>query len=150
VNYIKELLNKVKELEKESLKESTPLTDCETGMERDSVPNTEQDCTDSAPREPLMPEINSSQMETDISEPEMVDRTPVVASTPMEIGASEEIPESVIVSPGEEEELLASPDEEEELLVSPQEEEELLANPDEEEELPEFNSIEDLRQWLEL
>jgi hypothetical protein len=38
VNYIKELQNKVKELEKESLKESTPLTDCETGMERDSVP----------------------------------------------------------------------------------------------------------------
>jgi hypothetical protein len=35
--------------------------------------------------------------------------------------------------------------------VSPEEEEELLASPDEEEEeLPEFNSIEDLRQWLEL
>jgi hypothetical protein len=69
VNYIKELLNKVKELEKESLKESTPLTDCETVMEQDSVPNTEQDCTDSALREPLMPEINSSPMETDIWEP---------------------------------------------------------------------------------
>jgi hypothetical protein len=166
VNYIKELLNKVKELEKES----TPLKDCETGMERDSVPNTEQNCTDSTPREPLMPEINSSPMETDISEPEMVDRTPVVVSTPMEIGASEEIPESVIVSPEEEEELLVSPEEEEELLVSPEEEEELLVSPDEEEELlvspeeeeellrspdekeelPEFNSIEDLRQWLEL
>jgi hypothetical protein len=44
----------------------------------------ESDCTDSTLREP-----HSSPMETDISEPEMVDSTPVVASTPMEIGASE-------------------------------------------------------------
>jgi hypothetical protein len=42
---------------------------------------------------------------------------------------------------------IVSPEEEMELLVSPEEEMELLASPDEEE-LPEFNSIEDLRQWL--
>jgi hypothetical protein len=136
VNYIKELQNKIKELEKESPMESTPQTDCETGMERDSVQKitlhhykstgTEQDCTDSAPREPPMPEITSSPTDlvtglssySDISEP----NSPTT---------SEEIPESVIVSPEEEEELLASPDEEEE-------------------ELPEFNSVEDLRQWLGL
>jgi hypothetical protein len=133
VNYIKELLNKVKELEKESPMECTPQTP--TGMERDSVPNT--DCTDSALREPLIPHSSYSS--------EMVDGT-VVVSTPMEIGASEEIRESVILSP--EEELLRSVDEEE-LLVSPEEEMELLASLDEEE-LPEFNSIEDVRQWLEL
>jgi hypothetical protein len=97
VNYIKELLNKVNE--KESLKESTPLTACETGME------------------------------TDISD--------MVASTPMEIGASEEIQKSV--SPDEEEELFRSPDEEEELLVSP-----------EEQELLKCIAIEELRKWLEL
>jgi hypothetical protein len=163
VNYIKELQNKIKELEKESLKESTPLTECKTGMGRDSVPKitlhrynstgTEQDCTDSAPRKPPMPEITSSPMETDISEPEVADptvktftSTPTGASdekssretscamddhsTETVLSTSEEIPESVIVSPEEEEELLASPDEEEE------------------EELPEFNSVEDLRQWL--
>ena len=45
----------------------------------------------------------------------------------------------------EEEKLLRSP--EEEFLVSPEEEMELLESP---EELPEFNCIEDLRQWLEL
>jgi hypothetical protein len=160
VNYIKEQENKIKELEKESLKESTPLTECKTGMGRDSVPKitlhhynstgTEQDCTDSAPREPPMPEITSSPMETDISE--MVDptvktftSTPTGASeekssretscamddisTETVLSTSEEIPESVILSPEEEEELLASLDEEE---------------------LPEFDSIEDLRQWLEL
>ena len=49
----------------------------------------------------------------------------------------------------EEEKLLRSPDEEEEFLVSPEEEMELLASGDEEE-LPEFNCIDDLRQWLEL
>jgi hypothetical protein len=64
-------------------------------------------------------------------------------------GASEE--ESDILSQ-EEEKLLASPEEEllasvEELLVSPEEEMELLASG---EELPEFNSMEDFRQWLEL
>jgi hypothetical protein len=151
VKYIRELQNKVKELKKESPMESTPQTACETGMERDSEPKitlhhylvpstgTEQNCTDSTPREPLMPEISSYPMETDIWEPEMVDPTPVVATTPMDdhstetvLSTSEEIPESVIVSPEEEEE-------------------ELLRSPDEEEkELPEFNSVEDLRQWLGL
>jgi hypothetical protein len=143
VNYIKELENKIKELEKESTSQ-TP-----TVMERDSVQNT--DCTDSAPREPQMSEITSSLTElvtglssySDISE--MVDGT-VVVSTPMEIGASDEIRESVILS--QEEELLVSP-EEMELLVSPEEEMELLASRDEEE-LPELNWMEDLRQWLEL
>jgi hypothetical protein len=60
VKYIMELQNKVRELEKckrnTTLMESTQLTltDCDRsrGMERDSVPNTEQDCTHSAPREP--------------------------------------------------------------------------------------------------
>jgi hypothetical protein len=93
-----------------------------------------------------MLEITSSPMETDISEPEMADPTvKTFASTPKGASGekslrktscamdatvpttSEEIQESVIVSPEEEEELLASLDEEE---------------------LPEFNSIEDLRQWL--
>jgi hypothetical protein len=141
VNYIKELLNKVKGLEKESPMECTPQTP--TVMERDSV----QDCTDSAPREPLMPHRSLTDLDTGLISysSEMIDGT-VVVSTPMEIEASEEIPESDILSL--EEELLASPDEDE-LLVSPEEEMELLASRDEVE-LPEFNWIEDLRQWLEL
>jgi hypothetical protein len=71
VKYIKELENKIKELEKESPMESTPLTDCETGMERDSVGNKKQDCTHSAPIEPLMPEITSSptDLDTGLSSP---------------------------------------------------------------------------------
>jgi hypothetical protein len=62
----------------------------------------------------------------------------MAVSTPMEIPVSSE----------EEEKLLRSPDEEEEeFLVSPEEEMKLLASG---EELPDFNCIEDLRQWLEL
>ena len=75
---------------------------------------------------------------------EMMDGT-VAVSTPMEIGASEEIPESNILSL--EEEILASPNEEMELLVSPEEETELLGSV---EELPEFKWMEDFRKWLEL
>jgi hypothetical protein len=139
VNYIKELLNKVNE------KECTLQTPTVMG----SVPKitvhhygTKQD---SALREP-----HTSQ--TDISEPDFI---PVVASTPTgaslrktscvmdaEVQTTSEA-ESDILS--QEEKLLASP--EEELLVSPEEEMELLASG---EELPEFNWIEDLRQWLEL
>jgi hypothetical protein len=96
VNFIKELLNKIKELE-------TSQTVMDT------------DCTDSA--QPLMPQE-------------------MAVSTPMEIPVS-----------SDEEKLLKSP--EEEFLVSPEEEMELLASGDEEE-LPEFNCIEDLRQWLGL
>jgi hypothetical protein len=176
VNYIKELQNKIKELEKESPMESTPQTP--TGMGRDSVQKitlhhynstgTEQDCTDSAPREPLMPEITSSPtdldtgisslMETDlvtglsslmeayiselnsqadISELEMVDPTPVktLATTPT--GASDEKYSRETSSPMD----VTVPTTSEEIpqwvIVSP-----------EEEELPEFNCVEDLRQWL--
>jgi hypothetical protein len=182
VNYIKELENKVKELEKESPMESTPQTDCETGMERDSVQKitlhhypvpstgTEQDCTHSAPREPLMQEITSSPIDlvtglssySDISEPnsptdisEMEDPTPVktLASTPT--GASDEKSsrETSCAMDDHSTETVLSTSEEilESVIVSPEEEGELLASPDEEEEeLPEFNSVEDLRQWLGL
>jgi hypothetical protein len=160
VNYIKELQKKIKELEKESPMECTP----QSPKDMDSAPkitlhhynskSTEQHCTDSAPREPLMLEITSSPMETDISEPEMAHPTvKTFASTPT--GASmrktsstmdaavQTTSEAESVTP--EEELLGSP--EEELLVSPEEEMELLASG---EELPEFNSMEDFRQWLEL
>jgi hypothetical protein len=58
-------------------------------------------------------------------------------------GASEV--ESDILTSQEEEKLLASP--EEELLGSPEEEMELLESG---EELPEFNAVEDLREWLGL
>ena len=77
--------------------------------------------------------LETSQNDTDSAQPlrphrsftsEMVDGT-VVASTPMEIGASESVSS-------------------EEFLRSP---EELLANP---EELPELNNMEDFIQWLEL
>jgi hypothetical protein len=116
VNYIKELLNKVNE--KESLKEFTPLTACETGME------------------------------TDISEPDFIP-VKTFASTPT--GASLRKTSCVMdaaVQTTSESELVTT--EEEELLVSPEEEMELLASGDEEEEIPEFNSIEDFRKWLEL
>jgi hypothetical protein len=148
---------------------STP-TDCDrsTGMKRDSVPKitlryypvpstaTEQesDCTDkhSAPivTEPKMPD--PSQMVTglsslmadysDISEPnsptgqmvtdilEMADLTPV--STPMEDHSS--VPVEMEVTSDEIAEWFAVNSEEEE----------------EEEELPEFNSVEELKQWLGL
>jgi hypothetical protein len=148
VNYIKELLNKVKELEKESPMECTPQKP--TVMERDSVQKitvhhyaTEQD---SPPREPLMPHRSLTDLNKGLISysSEMMDGT-VAVSTPMEIGASEEIPESNILSL--EEEILASPDEEMELLVSPEEETELLGSV---EELPEFKWMEDFRKWLEL
>jgi hypothetical protein len=138
VNYIKELKNKIKQLEKESTRQ-TP-----TGMERDSVPKitlhyygTEQNCTDSAPREPQIPRRSLTDLDTGLISysSEMEDLTTVVASTitseeeswretscVMDVTVrttSEEIRESVIQSP-------------------------------EEEELPEFNSVEDLRQWLGL
>jgi alpha-L-arabinofuranosidase len=157
VKYIRELKNKVSELEKckrnTTLMESTQLTptDCETGMKRDSVPKitlhyynstgTESDCTDTALREPQMADPSlmvtglSSLMETDISEPtsltgqmvtdilEMAD--PV--STPMEDHSTVEMVTDEIA---------------EWLDVNSEEEEE--------EELPEFNSVEELKQWLGL
>jgi hypothetical protein len=129
VEYIKELKKKIQELqnkinEKETPREST----LQKVMERDT------DCTDSAQREPLMPHRSFIDLDTGLSASEMVDGT-VAVSTPMEIGASEEIRE------------LVSPDEEEKLLVNPAEEE-LLAS--DEEELPEFNNVEALKQWLGL
>jgi hypothetical protein len=205
VNYIKQLENKVKELEKESLKESTQLTDCETGMERDS--EGKQDCTHSAPREPLMPEITgfsspmetdlvtglsslmaeysdisepnspTGQMVTDISEPEMAEEsfTPVktFASTTMETGASDEkssretscaIDDHSATLKFLRHKILGTPtgasDEESSRETSspmdatvPSTSEEIpqwvIVSP-KEEELPEFNSVEDLRQWLGL
>ena len=146
VNYIKELENKIKELEKESPMESTSQTP--KGMGRDSVPKitlhyygTEQDCTDSALREP-----HSSPMETDISEPEMAEESfiPVktFASTPT--GASLRKTSCVMDAAVQTTSEAESVTPEEELLASP--DEELLAS---EEELPEFNSMEDFTQWLD-
>jgi hypothetical protein len=96
---------------------------------------------DSPPREP-----HTSQ--TDISEPEVVS-VKTFASTPTGAllrktsstmdATVQTTSEAESVTP--EEELFASP--EEKPLVSP--EEELLASV---EELPEFNSMEDFRQWL--
>jgi hypothetical protein len=206
VNYIKELQNKIKELEKESPMESTPLTP--KGMGRDSVPKitlhhygTEQDCTDSAPREPLMPEITSSPTDldtgissptdlvtglsslmeayisepnspTDISEPEMADPTvKTFASTPT--GASEEkssretscamddhsailesLRNKILGTPAgaSEEESWRETSSPMDVTVQTTSEEIpqwVIVSP-EEEELPEFNSVEDLRQWLGL
>jgi hypothetical protein len=132
-NYIKELENKIKELE-----ESTS----QKVMERDI-----NQLTDS-----------ETSMETGISEMAEESFTPVktFATSPMEIGASEEIP----VSSEEEMELLASGDEEElpesksvaDLrqwlgLCSPSEEiPEIVIVSFEEEELPEFNNVEELKQ----
>jgi uncharacterized coiled-coil protein SlyX len=163
-NYIKELENKINE--KESPMECTPQS--QTDMGRDSVPKitvhhyaTEQDCTDSARREPHTSPTDldtglssptdlgtglSSLMEAYISEPnspadisEMAEPTvKTFASTPT--GASEEkssrktscVMDAAVQTTSEAE------------SVTP--EEELLASP--EEELPEFNSMEHLRQWL--
>jgi hypothetical protein len=134
VDYIKALKNKIKELqnkinEKESPRESTPHTPPDMG--RDSVPKitlhyygTEQESDSTNPEKHS--EGSSSRVEkdmdtglssySDISEPEMVDPTPMVATSPTGRShmddhstetvqtTSEEIPESV--NPEEEEEEL--------------------------------------------
>jgi hypothetical protein len=168
VKYIMELQNKVRELENCIEKrnttpmESTQLTPTDfTGMKRDSVPKitlhyynsttTESDCTESAPivTEPQMadpspmvtglssltadysdisePNSATGQMATDILE--MAD--PVVDSTPMEDHST--VPVDMEVTSHEITEWLDVNSEEEE-----------------EEELPEFNSVEELKQWLGL
>jgi TolA-binding protein len=127
VKYIKELEHKIKELEKELLKkQENYIKELENKIKELEKESTSQkvidtDCTDSA--QPLMPHRSFTDLDTGLCSSEMVDGT-VVLSTPMEIGASEEIRES----------------------VSPEAEEELLAS--DEEELPDFNTVEDLRQWL--
>jgi hypothetical protein len=149
VKYIMELQNKVSELEKRNTTpmESTQLTptDC-TGMKRDSVPKitlhyypvqstaTESDCTESVRREPQMAEYSeitglSSLMAdySDISEPNsptgqmVTDILEMADLTPMEDHSTVE-------------------------MVT----DEIAVNSEEEEELPEFHSVEDLRQWLGL
>jgi hypothetical protein len=186
VKYIKELENKIKELEKESLKESTSQTP--KGMGRD--------CTDSDLREPLMPHSSPTDLDTGISSPtdlatglrslmeayisepnsptdisEMTEPIPVVASTPT--GASEEKSSRETSSPIDDHsailkslrnKILATPtgaSEEESwretsspmdvtLQTTSEEIPQWVIVSPEEEELPEFNSVEDLRQWLGL
>jgi hypothetical protein len=177
VNYIKGLEDKIKELETSQTEMDTdntaqPLMPADLGTGLCSLmaayisePNSPTDIS-----EPEM--VGIWERMTDIWEPEMVEEsfattggseaisvlstptfTPVKKFTLMETGGSEDAREtsSPMVTTSEEsvsheEEL--SPDEEE-LLESP-EEEELLESPEEEEELPEFNTVDDLRQWLGL
>jgi hypothetical protein len=175
VKYIKELENKIKELEKESPMESTWQTP--KGMERD--------CTDSDQREPLMPQSSptdlgtglSSLMEAYISEPnspaelsEMAEPTvKTFAITPT--AASEEKSSRETSSPMDDHSAIlkslrnkildtpagASEDWRETsstmdvtLQTTSEEIPEWIIVSPEEEEVPEFNSIEDLRQWLGL
>jgi hypothetical protein len=122
VNYIQELLNKIKE--KESPMECTSLTACEKRMETDIS-------------EPAVVKTFAITLmkKTSFTMDAAVQTTSEAESvTPEEVGSPEE-------------ELLASPEEKMELLVRPEEEMELLARV---EELPEFNSVEDLTKWLEM
>jgi predicted RNase H-like nuclease (RuvC/YqgF family) len=121
--YIKKLENKIKELEKELLKKKVNYI--EELQKKIKELETSQTVIDRPPREP-----HSSPM--DISEPEVV-LDPTGAST-MDVRTTSE---AESVTPEEvgsaEEELLANL------------EEELLASG-----IPDFNSMEDFIQWLEL
>jgi hypothetical protein len=153
VNYIKELENKIKELEKESTSQ--------TVMERDT------DCTDSAPREPLMPQRSFTDLDTGLISysSEMADLTTVVATT--RTGASESSRETscamddhsaileslrnkILGTPtGTSESWRETSSPMDVTVRTTSEAEWVIASP-EEEELPEFNTVEDLRQWLGL
>jgi hypothetical protein len=178
VSYIKELQNKIKELEKESLKESkkranyikeleNKIKELEKKYTSQTVLERDTDCTDSAPREPLMSYRSLTDLDTGLItySSEMAHLTTVVATT--HTGASESSRETsctmdvTVPTTSEAEWVIASPEEEEEELpefntvedlrqwlglCSPMDE--TVQTTSEEEELPEFNSEEDLRQWV--
>jgi hypothetical protein len=132
VNYIKELENEIKEVKKESKKRVNYIEELEKKIKELETPQTHP------------------------SEPEVV-LDPTGVSCTMDVRTTsptqeEELPEEELLA-NLEEELLASEEEllanlEEELLAN---EEELLANLEEELlAIPDFNSMEELRRWLEL
>jgi hypothetical protein len=178
VSYIKELQNKIKELEKESLKESkkrenyikeleNKIKELEKKSTSQTVLERDTDCTDSPPREPLMSYRSLTDLDTGFItySSEMAHLTTVVDTT--RTGASESSRETSCVmdvtvpNTSEAEWVIASPEEEEfpefntveDLrqwlgLCSPMDA--TVQTTSEEEEVPEFNSVEDLRQWVGL
>jgi hypothetical protein len=152
VKYIREQQNKVRELEKRNTTPMVKPTDCETGMKRDSVQNT--DCTESAPREPQMADPsrmgNGLTSYSDISEPNsqigLADSSQMVTGLTSLMADYSDISEPNSPIGQMVTDILEMAVMEDHSTV---EMDELAVNSEEEEEeLPEFNSIEDLRQWL--
>jgi hypothetical protein len=182
VSYIKELQNKIKELEKESLKESKKKANyikelenkikelekkstSQTVLERDSV----RDCTDSAPREPLMSYRSLTDLDTGFItySSEMAHLTTVVATTRRAASESSRKTSCTMddhspILESLRNEILGTPTGTSEssretscvmdlTVPTTSEAEWVIASPEEEEEeLPEFHTVEDLRQWLGL
>jgi hypothetical protein len=153
VDYIKRLQNKIKELQKkvkEPLRESTPQTWQEMG--RDTVPKitlhyhpTESD-SEKTLANTLMEIEASDPMSSEITQAGASESTvkslrDKVLSNLMVKGAVDATPQSLPV---------ASSPMDETVQTTSEEIPDLLIVSAEEEEIPEFNSVEDLRQWLGL
>jgi DNA primase len=155
VKYIKELENKVNELEKESKRENyiKELQNKIKELEKKSTSQTLMD-TDSAPREPLMSYRSLKDLDTGL-----ISYSSEMADLTTRTGASESSPSCAmddhsVILESLRNKILGTPKGTSEFSLSSPMDVRTTSEAEwgttDEEELPEFNTVEDLREWLGL